>query len=321
MLRSLAAAGLFACVASSTGVGAFAQGAPSTDFNLWWHGESALSTFLRQPHPGVTMITPGEQPTPEARSIKANGYAIVGGIGGGSARQAQTALAGGLAALEHAITRIVASGATYIFVDEPSPAPGQSTATSPDSIAYNVKGFNIVYDYIHERYPGVMMGLTIGDDGGAALHLSMLKAGLKEDFASAEYYNSCCADTNPFAALKAQFPAIKTMILAYHTETLCQLNKARNGPWIPTDGVDIWAFWDVDNFGGWIGPEFDGSWLQNVETFASTGSVESFCVLPFAFDPNYTYEIQRKDFTHTVWDRIVLGVENALRDRYDTLRV
>ena len=58
MLRSLAAAGLFACVLSATGAGAFAQGAP--EFNLWWHGESALSTFLRQPHPGVTMITPGQ---------------------------------------------------------------------------------------------------------------------------------------------------------------------------------------------------------------------------------------------------------------------
>ena len=93
------------------------------------------------------------------------------------------------------------------------------------------------------------------------------------------------------------------MILAYHTESLCQKNAAGNGPWIPTNGVDIWAFWDLDNYGGWIGPEFDANWLQNAKTFASTGSVESFCILPYAFDPNYTNQTQTKNFTHNIWDQ------------------
>jgi hypothetical protein len=282
-----------------------AQTPTATQFNLWWYSDSALATFLQTSHSGVTMIAPGNQPDSRAPTIKAKGYAIMGGIGGGSAEQAQSNLAGGLSTLEAAIDRIAAEGATYIFVDEPWAAPGQSTATSAASIAYNVKGYNILYNYIHTKYPNVQFGLTIGGDGGPPLHLAMLKAGLKEDFASAEYYNSCCTHTNPFVAdgQTTQFPNVKTMILAYHTETLCQTNAAGTGPWITTNGVNIWAFWDVDNNGTWIGPTFDGSWLQNVETFASTRSVQSFCILPYAFDTNYTYTTQTKNFTHNVWDR------------------
>ena len=200
----------------------------TTSFDFWWYSDSALATFLQSPHPGVTMITPGNYNDPEDSTIKAKGYAIMGGLGGGAAEQAQTNLAGGLANVEQAIDNTAAEGATYIYVDEPWPAPGQSTATSAASIAYNVKGFNIIYNYIHSKHPGVQFGLTIGDDGGAALHLSMLRAGLEEDFASAEYYNSCCTTTNPFVAQKAQFPNVKTMIFCVSHRIFVSVKRDRH---------------------------------------------------------------------------------------------
>ncbi len=300
----ICACGLVAAIASSSAEGAGnTQGssAPGPSFDFWWYSDSALSTFLQSSHPGVTMIAPGSQPDALAPTILSKGYAIMGGLGGYAAEQAQSSLAGGLPNLEQTIDKIAAEGATYIYVDEPWGAPGQSTATSAISIAYDVKGYNIIYNYIHSKYPKVKFGLTIGDDGGSALHMSMLQAGLKEDFASVEAYNSCCAWINPFVQMKSKYPNVQTMLLAYHTETLCSQRPPAN--WIaPNNSVDIFAFWDLDNNGHWIGPEIDGSWLQNAETFAATGSVQSFCILPYAFDPSYTNQIQTKNFTHTIWD-------------------
>ena len=208
MRRSLARSVLCAYVLICTSVVSYAQHSTqtTTQFDLWWYSDSALATFLQTSNPGVTMITPGNQPDSEASAIKAKGYAIMGGIGGGSAQQAQTNLAGGLRTSRESIDQIAAEGATYIYVDEPWPAPGQSTATSAVSIAYNVQGFNIIYNYIHSKYPTVHFGLTIGDDGGAPLHLSMLQAGLKEDFSSAEYYNSCCTRYKSFCCPKSPVP-------------------------------------------------------------------------------------------------------------------
>jgi hypothetical protein len=144
---------------------------------------------------------------------------------------------------------------------------------------------------------------VIGDDGGAPLHLSMLQAGLHEDLSAEEEYNSCCATANPFAVQKAQFPNVKTMTLAYNTESLCEGN---NNNWMttnPTTGVDIIGFWDLDNYGSWIGPLMDASWLQNAETFASTG-VKSFCTLPVSrIDPAYwTWKTQTTNFSVKVDD-------------------
>jgi hypothetical protein len=333
---------ILAILICACGLVATSGSSNAQSFDFWWYSDSALSTFLQSPHPGVTMpgvtppgvtppgvtppevtppevtppevtppgvtppgvtiIAPGSQPDSLAPIILAKGYAIMGGLGGGSAEQAQSSLAGGLPNLEQTIDKIAAEGATYIYVDEPWGAPGQSTATSATSIAYDVDGFNIIYNYIHSKYANrIKFGLSIGDDGGPALHLSMLRAGLKEDFASVEAYNSCCATTNYFVPIKTEFPSVQTMLLAYHTETLCSQRPPAN--WIAANNdIDIFAFWDLDNNGHWIGPEFDGSWLQNAQTFASTGSVQSFCILPYAFDPNYTNQVQTKNFTHNIWD-------------------
>ena len=277
----------------------------STKFNLWWHSNSALATFLKTQHAGVSIIGSGSTPSPMASAIVAGKYALMEGLGGYAAQWAQgydnPAYA---AAIKSDIDKIASQGGTYIYVDEPWPAPGQSTATSAASIAYNVKGFNILYSYIHSKWPGVQFGLTIGDGGGPGLHLAMLQAGLHEDFSSEEEYNSCCRTGNPFIAQKKQFPNVKTMSLFYSTQSLCQNNGAWPGS-AATSGLDIIAFWDVDNYGDWIGPLMDASWLQNAQTFAQTGSTTSFCTLPVSeVNPDYwTWATKNTNFTVGTWDR------------------
>lgn len=128
----------------------------------------------------------------------------------------------------------------------------------------------------------------------------MLKAGLHEDFSSEEEYNSCCSTANPFAAQKTQFPSVKTMTLAHNTEVLCQV---KNKNWINSGEVDIIGFWDIDNYGGWIGPWIDANWLQNAETFAQTGT-KPFCNFPLSYvnSKYWTWATQTANFTVPIVD-------------------
>ena len=186
----------------------------ATSFDFWWYSDAALATFLGGAHPGVKIITPSGQPNSLAPTIRAKGYTLMGGLGGYAAQWAQGhPSASSVAGIEQQIDKIAAEGATMIYVDEPWSAPNDpsGTATSAMSIAYNVKGFNILYNYIHSKHPGVQFGLVIGDDGGAPLHLSMLHAGLHEDFSAEEEYNSCCETGSPWIAQKAQYPKVTTM--------------------------------------------------------------------------------------------------------------
>ena len=304
---------LCACVFMLTSATAFAVhygggSTESTSFDFWWYSDSALATFLNSSHPGVNIITPSGLPDSNASTITSKGYTLMGGLGGYAAQWAQGyPSSSDVAAIEGNIDKIAAEGGKMIFVNEPYPAPNDpaDTATSPMSIAYNVKGFNILYSYMQSKHPGMKFGLVIGDDGGAPLHLAMLTAGLHEDFSAIEYYNACCAgSTNPFTAQKTAFPNVLTMFLVYNTETLCQTNTAQTTTWLPTNSVDIWGFWDLDNYGGWIGPFMDASWRQNASTFASTGSVTSFCQLPVSAVAinQWTWNTQTANFTISIGD-------------------
>ena len=85
------------------------------------------------------------------------------------------------------------------------------------------------------------------------MHEALLAAGLKADFASMEEYRGAQIDV--WAGFKAQYRNVKTMILAYNTLALCRGDHGLAN--VSTDAggdVDIWGFWDLDNFGGWIGP-------------------------------------------------------------------
>jgi hypothetical protein len=273
----------------------------SAQYTLYWHGDSALAAFLKSSHPGVGFIAPGSIVNPLAASIKAKGYQVAEGLGGYAAQWMQGYPAASHAQnLKNAIDKIAGDGATMIYVDEPWDAPGESSPTTPASIAYNVRGFNLIYNYIHTKHPGVQFGLSIGYDGGVGLHLAMLKAGLKEDFSQVEPYNCCMGETvNPFVASgqTTLFPNVKLAVLAYNTSTIC------NG-WINPSEVDYISFWDVDNYGGWIGPWIDASWLQNAETFAATGN-KPFCALPDSFvnASAWTWNAKTATFTVPVVDR------------------
>jgi hypothetical protein len=175
-----------------------------------------------------------------------------------------------------------------------------------------VKGFNILYNYIHSINPNAKFGLTWGCCGGDVSgtknqHLDYLKAGLHEDFASYEFYNACCADDTVFKAIYAAYPNVLTMVLFYATESVCESNGGSNFWVAPNKNVNIFAFWDVDNYGGWIGPEMDASFMQNADTFAATGSVASFCKAPVAWTTAWTWATQTKTFAVPIKDQFWSG--------------
>ena len=318
-----------------------------TTFNVWFHNNSSVTNFVARPHPGAAIVTLGQAPDPSvASTVKAAGYTIMEGIGGGSAELIQNYIGntwtpGEQQYVENTINQIAAdmrqSNGTYsgyIYVDEPVPAPTSidpsQNLCSAASIHYNVTGYNMIYNYIHMNFPGIKFGLTVGYDavanggcgtnsttyGPAYIHLSMLQAGLREDFSSEEEYNACCSNTNPFIAdgQKARFPNVLTMALLYSTSALCQSNGAYPGP-AAGSGFDIIGAWDVDLYGGWIGPLMDQSLLPNLETYAATGQPTSFCEAPTSrISPgDWTWNIQKADFTVTVNDFYFQNVPTPTR--------
>jgi hypothetical protein len=280
-------------------------------FNLWWGGgwgaldqTQAILSWAQSNTPastGVKILTAVHTPDRNAPGLVAAGYQVMEGLGGYAAQWAQNysgsngcAGLGSLAEIEGDIDAIYANGARWVFVDEPCPAPGETSVTSSKSIAYNTAGFNIIYNYIHRKYPDMKFGLTFGDNGGAPTHLLMLKAGLHEDFASEEEYyaNGVRPNVSPFGNLKQQYPNVLTMGLFYSSWTLCQ----NDGAYIVPGGFfDIIAGWDINNSGLGIGPAFDGDWLKNMVTFASTGQ-KPFCNLPFTNVQPTDNNVRSKDF-------------------------
>ena len=286
------------------------------------NGTCGFLTAPKSSHPGVTIVSPGTgYPVPTGTSTAiADGYQVMTGIDGDSCTYAQGKDANGnpntktWAGIQSDIATMYAAGIRWIYIDEIQPAPGQSNASTPTSIAWNVAGCNIIYNWMHAKYLGLKFGISMGNTRGnsAALHLLMLKAGLHEDFASAEYYNADTITTTGFTNQKALYPNVLTMLMIYGTQTICQENNANNtlgtAPWTPVNGVDIWAFWDMDgsniSSNGWIGPLVDYSMLPNAETMAATGSMNSFCQLPqsWVWPGAWTWSAKATNFTVLIQD-------------------
>ncbi len=93
-----------------------------------------------------------------------------------------------------------------------------------------------------------------------------------------------------FAGFKNQFPNVKTMLLLYNSLALCSgAHGLGNRSTDEGGNIDIFAFWDLDNYGGWIGPNLDADWLGDASHFAASGD-RNFCFLP-------TSEVNPKDWT------------------------
>ena len=190
----------WACAGSNGGSTASCAGTNSlpkrsAQFTLDFSNDNALTAFLQSSkQPNINYVIPTDY-RDKGAALKAKGYKVQEALTGAAAQEVQGYLIGqgalpGVADHMYAIIdKYVASGVTMIWVDEIWPAPGETDCFSQTSLSYNVKGINMLYDYIHSKYPGVIFGLSMGDTQGIALHMAMLKAGLKEDFAQLETYN------------------------------------------------------------------------------------------------------------------------------------
>jgi hypothetical protein len=299
----------------------------STKFAFWFGigNDAPLKAFLQSRHPGVTYINPSQAPDSLDSTVTSKGYQLSMGLGGYAAKWAQGYAASdnviGYPTCPSCVTDIAGfidllaksqasggAGVKMIYVDEPDPAPGESSETSPTSIAFNVTGFNLIYNYIHNNYPGVQFGLTKGNCSycsAISMHLAYLQAGLNEDFAMIESYEADGASigtTSDFvtSGIAAQFPKVKTAVLVYNTIGLCSAN---GNNYIKPGMVDYIGFWNVDNYGGWIGPWMDAVWMQNAETFAATGN-KPFCDLPYSFvwSSQWTWDAKTTNFTVNITD-------------------
>ncbi|MFY9656591.1 MAG: hypothetical protein WAK01_08395, partial [Methylocystis sp.] len=268
--------------------------------------DSAVTAFLKGGHaPGVAYVMPIKV-AEMGPAIKAKGYKVQEGIGGYAAEWVQGSMRGqpnakAPAVMYSLIDTLVKSGVTMIVVNEINAAPGEKSWFTPRSIAYNVRGINLIYDYIHKHYPGVEFGLTNGDGQGVGLHVALLEAGMKEDFAQIEYYYLALQPANPFVTggLVQKFPNVKTAIFVYSTTSMCG-NGGVN--WLDPKQLDYISFWNLNNDGRFIGPWFDDDYLKNAKTFAATGK-KSFCALPMSrVSSPVNWDTQTKSFTVTFQD-------------------
>jgi hypothetical protein len=278
----------------------------TAQFTLDFTDDSALTAFLQKSKPSNLNSVIPINFSAMGPLIKAKGYKAQEFLGGYAAQWAQDYLAGKgivpgmLGAIKNVIDKEVAAGVSIILVNEIFWAPGETDWFTPTSIAYNVKGINILYDYIHAKYPGVLFGLSMGDGQGVNLHMALLKAGLKEDIAQLEIYNLLVSGNNPFviSGLTSLFPNVKTSVLLYNTVTLC---GGWGTNWIDPAQIDYISFWNVNGDGKYIGPMIDVSWQQNAVTFAATGG-KPFCELPTSYSKAGTFNVQNTTFSVPIID-------------------
>ncbi len=268
--------------------------------------DSAVRAFLEGKHAkGVSYVVPIDT-TAMGPAIKAKGYKVQEGLGAYAAEWVQDSLngkpkAGMSKSIYDIIDKLVRNGVTMIWINEINPKPGEKSWFTHESIAYTVKGVNMLYNYIHQKYPGVEFGLSTGSGQGVDLHLALLRAGMKEDFAQVESYNVALQPPSPFvmSGLVQEFPRVKLAALIYNTISLCG-NGGMN--WIDPKGLDYIGFWNVNLDGKFIGPQMDADFQKNAEIFAATGQ-KSFCALPYSriLSPA-TKEAQTQSFVAKISD-------------------
>jgi hypothetical protein len=240
-------------------------------------------------YPGINILNAGcgdtRLPQPGCAKVLAHGYQIMGGLGGYVLMMAQdnkvvctnggvSYTGGGLAALESTIDTIVANGVKYIWVNEPFDAPcANDGTTGPITMPYNIKGSNIIYNYIHSKYPGVLYGFVVADQN---VHLTYLQNGMLEDIAYNENYEDiCCGYTSEWAPLKAQFPNVLTATMFEGTITYCafpQITNVYGNPYL-----DFLMDWNSDLYGGWGYPIQDPFDQVGLLTLAATGTKNAVC--------------------------------------------
>ena len=184
----------------------------------------------------------------------------------------------------------------------------------PAFLTTAVQVYNALGDYWKSKRPGGRWGITIGEvlDLRAGrrerprrrieMIRDLLEAGLKVDFVAFEGYGSLAV--HPFDDLKTEFPKVQTMFLLYGTTALCA-NK--DGTINELTYPETWSFWDLDNYGAWVGPEMDADWPSNAAHFAATGD-RSFCNLPLSMIPSSgTSDSKVADFSSNsgTWQRSI----------------
>jgi Purple acid Phosphatase, N-terminal domain len=276
---------------------------PIGRFDFWFYGPSAISVVLQGNHAGITAITPGHQSDmlASADAIHATGMA----------EMAQMVPVDDLFSdpnrvigYEHTIDGYAKSGIDAVVMTE---AAGHF---EPAFFTTGVQVYNALGDYWKSKRPGGRWGITIGEvggtdarglDGGIEMIRDLLEAGLKVDFVAFEGYGSLAV--HPFDDLKKEFPKVQTMFLLYGTTALCA-NK--DGAINELTYPETWSFWDLDNYGAWVGPEMDADWPSNAARFAATGD-RSFCNLPLSMIPSSdTSDSKVADFSVQFRDRATI---------------
>lgn len=286
-----------------TATGALAQ-TPNTSpvlplgrFNVWLYSGAAARAFLDEgPHPGVTSVSFG-QPQMHPSLVAAfheRGIALLDGIGGS---QGCVSERGWKAQLDAKIK----AGSDAIYVNEPwaCPAPPggfPGGAMDPANIAGLVEQYNPIHDYLLAERPGAVFGFCGGDQNW---HVTLLQAGLREEFACVEQYNG--SHIHYMDALKTTYPRIKTIALEYGTTALCSYGMGSavvTGEENEVTYFDTWAAYDTTNtLSVSAGPIIDVSWKKNFLAFAATQKRE-FCKLPYSrvYAP-ITWAAQASDIT------------------------
>jgi len=272
---------------------------------LWFYGfgNNDITTFLGAgKQPGVGIVS--ESGTiPDHAAIASTGYQIMAGIGDYAAACMQNDPVNcglyptGPAQIEALLDGFAASGAKWVYINEPCVTDGDYTTglSDPCSIPYNAVGMALLLAYRDSKGYRIKIGYSLNNSDAATTTFPQLFTWTQNngyelmDFAQEEFYNStCCYTADPWGTFHAGFPNAQRSSLIYSTNTFC------SAPYVSMTGgkIDMISFWDVDNYGGWIGPLIDPNQITNGETIGSGAAKTAVCNQTFS-------EVSPGDWTHT----------------------